>query len=49
MMWTFLAVYPEAPDDGVDEVRDLMQAQMEAAVVMPVVPLEVVIERVATA
>jgi DNA polymerase I-like protein with 3'-5' exonuclease and polymerase domains len=38
------AVYVEAPDEEENRVRHLMKEQMEAAVEMPVVPLEVDIE-----
>ena len=38
------AVYVEAPEEEVEKARDILKTQMEAAIEMPVVPLEVDIE-----
>lgn len=38
------AVYVEAPDEEAQAARNILKTEMEAAVEMPVVPLEVDIE-----
>jgi DNA polymerase I len=34
------AVYVEAPDEEAEEAKEIMKAQMEAAVEIPLVPVE---------
>jgi len=38
------AVYVEAPEKEAEEAKEIMKAQMEAAVEIPLVPVEVDIE-----